>query len=210
MHNIILGLLIIVAFNQCNSSKKEKTPKDSTQTDSVLTEEKPQEETVIADFQEFAEDFVKKVNTKNLFSFVNQEYGLFVLHNPGAFPAIQRYDELEEMQKVLYRDAFTTAFVPQEGKIPEFSCDDEGWNKRGCFWKKDTYTNPKETYDIMLEYQLIPKEELDEGDYQKAEKLSKQKTYCLYATDIITGFYFINIDNQYYLYLIDVIDPCSA
>jgi hypothetical protein len=208
----VLAFMMLAFFNQCNSLGKEKEEKstDSTQTDTVLTKNQLQEEEQETSFQEFAAAFVKKVNAENLFNFISKDYGLFILHNPGAFPVIQRYDKKEDMQKVLYREAFSTKFVPQEGSIPAFSCDEEGWNKMGCFWKKDIYANIKGTYDIMLEYQLMEKDELNEEDYTKAEELSKQQTYCLYATDIVTGFYFINIDNQYYLYLIDVIDPCSA
>jgi len=102
----VVAFMILAFFNQCNSLGKEKKSTDSTQTDTVLTQNQLQEEKKEASFQEFATAFVKKVNAENLFNFISKDYGLFILHNPGAFPVIQRYDKKEDMQKVLYREAF--------------------------------------------------------------------------------------------------------
>lgn len=205
-------LVFILSLASCGSNsaevKTENTESENqTETDTKLSEE---EKADLQSFTEFAVDFMSKIKKEDVFSYINQDYGLFILHNPGTFPLIQSVNNLKEMESILYRETLTSKYSVKEENIPEFSCENNRWSKDGCFCKRDKYTVIADTYDILLEYEMINKEDLNQEDYDKAKKLSKLQTYCIYATDIVTGFYFVKIENQYYLYLIDAFDHCSA
>lgn len=215
MKKITIALSFIILFfcftacgtKSIESDTNKTTKENQTETDNDLSDN---EEESSQSFTDFAKDFVKKVKTENVFSYINKDYGLFIRHNPGTSTLVLRVNNLEEIENVLYRETLTSKFSLKEGKIPSFSCDDNKWSKDGCFWKKDKHSILIDTYDILLEYELIEKDELNKEDYNIAKKLSSQQTYAIYATDIVTGFYFIKINNKYYLYLIDVYFPCSA
>jgi len=136
-------------------------------------------------------------------------YGLYVLHNPGAFVAINNFDNNEDFLSFSIREDYQSKHDVQNGEIPAYSCEYDDWDKKGAYWTKDTFNIVLKAYEWMIEHELG---EVDKygAEYLNAQKLSKQETYCIYATDIFVGFYFIEIDNTYYLYMLNLIEPCSA
>jgi len=201
----ILFLFALLFMFQCNNTHTDIIKEAVADTNVIITSN----DTNLRMFKNFAEEFLKTIQKENLFQHTFSIYGLYVLDNPGAFIMINNFKKKEEFLSFSNRDIYKSQFSLQEGDLPEFSCENEDWNKKGAYWKKDTFDIVLKAYDWMIEYELA---EIDKesDDYLNAQTLSKKETYCVYVTDIFVGFYFIEIDNNYYLYMLDLIEPCSA
>jgi hypothetical protein len=198
-------LLFVILFVQCSNNNTS-----SKQTKQVVKEEKQdgvEKETL--SFENFAQEFIQTINKENIFKSTLPAYGLYVLHNPGAFVAINNFANKEDFLSFSIKENYESQYVVQNGEIPDYSCEDDSWDKKGTYWTKDTFEIVLKAYEWMIEYELG---EVDKqgAEYLNAQKLSKQETYCIYATDINVGFYFVEIDNTYYLYMLNLIEPCSA
>ena len=187
-------LLFVLLFIQCSNNKTNN--KQSKQVVKSEKQDKSKKETL--DFESFAQEFIKTINKEKIFQSTLPAYGLYVLHNPGAFVAINNFANNEDFSSFSIREDYQSKYVVQNGEIPTYSCEDDNWDKKGAYWTKDTFDIVSKAYEWMIEYELG---EVDKhgAEYLNAQNLSKQETYCIYATDIFVGFYFIEIDNTYYL-----------
>ncbi len=169
-------------------------------------------------FGDFFGRFIKAFNDKNTTGInecVNSDYGFFVLDNPGAFLVAKSFLSFEEIMKLEGESDIGCLKVMKvecdyvNGKAPVYSCEEEKWNKEGCFLDNNPKLPVSEIYESMIEYQLGEDEVLKAG--LELAKKSELKISCLvYSTGSNVGFYFGVVDGKWFLLCIDKITPCSA
>jgi len=171
-----------------------------------------------AEFLSTAGDFIAAFNSNNtaeLDKYVYKEYGFFVIHNPGAYVIANYYDSFSDIMSkgendvLKLKDAKFSCTDLRRGLEPTFSCDDEKWNKEGCFYGTQKNYMPSNVFRDMIEYELVSGDEIDPL-LRKAESSEKNYAYFIYNTNEFIGFYFGLKNGKYYLIAIDTVVPCSA
>jgi hypothetical protein len=169
-------------------------------------------------FADFFGRFIKAFNDKNTSGFnecVNPDYGFFVLDNPGAFCVAQSFLSFEEIMKlegesdIGYLKVMKVECDYVNGKAPVYNCEEEKWNKEGCFLDKKPKLPVSKIYKSMIEYQLGEDEVLKAG-LALAKKAELKISRLVYSTGSNVGFYFGVVDGKWFLFCIDKITPCSA
>lgn len=165
------------------------------------------------------EEFITSFNNKDvsaLDKFIDKEYGLFVLHNPGAYVAILHLNSFGDIMSMEGEYGVANLKVTKincsnyrEGLEPVYSCDDDGWNKTGCFYGTQKNLSVTGTYDLMVEYDLIDAV-VAPRLRDLAAKSEANYAYFVYNTDETIGFYFGEKNGKYYLIAIDRVIPCDA
>jgi len=175
-------------------------------------------------FEKFKTDFNSK-NISGLNEYIDPQYGLFVLDNPGAFINgyyFNSFDSILNSSKEtdLYRmKNIVIICEPAEGTLPYYSCDGgkEGWDKEGCYYDNSPEINIKSrVYGFVDEngtsgfdgdgntnetYKIIQ---------ERLSRSSEQFGHAFYATDSNLGLYFGERDGKFYLLMIDMVTPCDA
>lgn len=165
-------------------------------------------------FRPFFQEFMKAWNSKNiekLNPFIHPDYGLFVLQNPGAYLYPFYGKDASVFKKEVYGYEYRAgAKCPTllDGKLPDFSCDTEGWDKEGCFLEEGYHTEIAPLMALMGEYDLGKGK--NEASYPVAQKIDNLETMAVYSTDDTVGWNFGFIDGKWYLVMVDMEDPCSA
>lgn len=171
-----------------------------------------------AEFLSTADDFIAAFNSNNtaeLDKYIDREYGFFVIHNPGAYIVANYYDSFSDIMSkgeddvLKLKDAKFSCPDFRRGLEPTFSCDDEKWNKEGCFYGTQKNYMPSNVFRDMTEYDLVSGNEIDPL-LRKAELSEKNYAYFIYNTNDYMGFYFGLKNGKYYLITIDTVVPCSA
>lgn len=169
-------------------------------------------------FDDFFVRFIKAFNEKNsavINDCVNSDYGFFVLDNPGAFWVAYNFKSFDEIMKLEGENDVANLKVMKvecdyvNGKAPVYSCEEEKWNKEGCFLDKKPKLPVSKIYKSMIEYQLGDENEL-KSKLKLAKKSESKISHLVYSTNSNVGFYFGIVDGKWFLFCIDKITPCSA
>ena len=168
-------------------------------------------------FSDFFENFIKAFNQKDTLAvnkYLNPEYGFFVIDNPGAFSVVRHFDSFDEIMKmegeydIAYLKVLKVDCDLKNDKKPFYECE-TGWDKEGCYLEKYPKFKISDYYKTMIEYELTDsnavKEEMDLS--LKSEVMIVR---LVYSTEAPIGFYFVKIDEKWYLLCIDKVTPCSA
>lgn len=172
-------------------------------------------------FNEFLERFILAFSEKNaaiIDKYINSEFGLFVLDNPGAFAIVEHFKSFDDIMKLDYE--YNIGFLKvckvnckfTKGTIPEYNCGNEemeGWNKNGCFYNDNQTLTITKYHNFMIDYNLGDIQVIKDN-IELAAKSEKYITHLAYSTESSIGFYFGIVDNNWYLICIDKITPCSA
>jgi len=175
-------------------------------------------------FEKFKTDFNSKT-ISSLNDYIDPQYGLFVLDNPGAFINgyyFNSFDSIINSSKEtdLYRmKNIVINCEPAEGPLPYYNCDGgkEGWDKEGCYYNNSPEINIKSrVYGFVDEngnsgfdgdgntnetYKIIQ---------DRLNKSAEQFDHAFYATGSYIGLYFGERDGKFYLLMIDLVTPCDA
>ena len=173
-----------------------------------------------AEFLAAADEFLTAFNNKDvagLDKFIDKEYGVFILDNPGAYIASMRISSFSEVMSMEGEYGIANLKVtkvnctsPRRGLEPIYSCDTpEGWNKQGCFYGIEKTIRLEQMYRDMITYELLSEYEASEP-MRIAALSEKNHTYFLYNTDETIGFHFGKRNGKLYLIAIDRVIPCSA
>jgi hypothetical protein len=169
-------------------------------------------------FDDFFARFIKAFNEKNSVAIndcINPDYGFFVLDNPGAFLVARDFKSFEEIMNlegendIAHLKVMKVECVYVKGKAPVYSCEEEKWNKEGCFLDKKPKLQISKIYKSMIEYQLGDENEL-KSKLELAKKSESKISHLVYSTNSNVGFYFGIVDGKWFLFCIDKITPCSA
>ena len=165
------------------------------------------------------EDFITAFNNKDVAEidkFIDKEYGFFVIYNPGAYSAIMHLNSFGEIMSMDGEYNVANLKVTKlncsnyrEGLEPVYSCDDDRWNKTGCFYGTQKNLSVAGTYDKMIEYDLIDAV-IAPRLRDLAAKSEANYAYFVYSTNENIGFYFGEKNGKYYLIAIDRVTPCDA
>ena len=165
------------------------------------------------------DEFMTAFNNKDVAAidkFIDKEYGFFVIYNPGAFTVAMHLNSFGDIMSMEGEYDVANLKVTKvncsnyrEGLEPVYSCDDDGWNKTGCFYGTQKNLSVAGTYDTMLEYDLIDAF-IAPRLRDLAAKSEANYAYFVYSTDETIGFYFGEKNGKYYLIAIDRVIPCSA
>jgi hypothetical protein len=152
-----------------------------------------------SEFLSTADDFIAAFNSKNaveLNKYVDKEYGFFVIYNPGAFTVAMNLNSFSDVMSLEgtndvanLKVAKVNCLNPRKGLEPVYSCDNEGWNKTGCFYGTQINRSVAGVYDDMMEYELIDAV-VAPGLRDKAAASEKNFAYFVYNTDEEIGLYF--------------------
>jgi hypothetical protein len=149
-------------------------------------------------------------DTATLDRFIHPTHGFFVVLNPGAMVVAANYAKIEEASGYFPESPLVAIDLVcnlKRGKLPEFSCDDEEWDKTGCFWSTAT--------GRILAVAENLQEENAEDDYdpavvEKAKALDAVTTRAVYSTDSNIGFYFGKVRGHWTLTAVDIVTQCEA
>lgn len=226
MHKISIILLLIISILNfsCNNSSKN-IPNIEDDTLNLFRYSNDLDDSVkinidipdtIPDFKTMAENFINSFNKKDsvaLNKYIHPDYGIAVLDNPGAFHSLTTFTTFSESgsQDAIFNSQYLLDMKIEcnleYGNIPKFSCDDNNWDKEGCFFTDNVKLNLVKIHDALIEYLLIE----ENTDYRTSliyiEDITK---YGIYSTDSFIGFYFGYVNNQWYIFCIDKVSPCSA
>lgn len=175
----------------------------------------------IEPIKDFIDRLIKAFNNKNteeINECINGEFGLFVLHNPGAYIVVEHFNSFDEIMNlegeynIGYLKILKVDCDFKEGKIPHYYCDEEeeeGWDKEGCYYDKVKKMSISKFYKSMIQSGLIDANSA-ENDIKLAKQSEKYITHLAYCTYGTIGFYLGVIDNNWYLICIDIVTPCDA
>lgn len=148
----------------------------------------------------------------NLAGYIHPDYGVFMVHNPGAYVVPGHFADAAAFVKdnyiydVKYKSKFPCDVV--YGKQPHFSCDLEAWDIEGCIRTNRMHTGLVKMMDQMAEWELG--EGKKDPAYPIAQKMDALETVAVYQTDLVTGWNFAMIDGKWYWVMVDMVEPCSA
>ncbi len=152
---------------------------------------------------------VKALETKKpneLNNFINSDYGIFKLFNPGAFLAVVHENKVN-----------TDFFDFNVGKISDikeckepavYDCEKEDWDKKGVFIVKMNGFSELNTHIKNMETYGGQKMSADE--IKKGEEVAQKIAFILQITESDTKIYFAEKEGKYYIAVIDVSTPCDA
>lgn len=171
------------------------------------------------DFQRVAKEFIAAFDKKDLAvieKYINSRTGFFVLDNPGAFSFPEYFTSynqivmLDSESGIGYLNHMKTKCGDiTKGSVPVYSCDDERWDKEGCFYGEANSPGLSRLYMSLLQFELIDQTSFD-SRIDLARNIDNQITHFIYSTDESVGFYFARINGEWKLLLIDKIVACSA
>ena len=194
---LVLFVLCVVMFN-CNTSKKKGDGANG-------------------NFSDFFEEFIVAFNQKNTLEInkcFNPDYGFFVIDNPGAFSVVQHFDSFDEIMQmegeynIAYLKVLKVDCDLKSGKKPFYECE-TGWDKEGCYLEMYPKFNISDYYKSMIEYELADSNAV-KVEMDLALKSEVTIARLVYSTEAPIGFYFVKIDEKWYLLCIDKVTPCSA
>lgn len=215
MKKVFVFASMLIMLAACGTNNQQTNPVDST-TQFVVSEDKEkqkdskkEEKTDVTEFATFLQTFISTVKTyKDLAQYTeNGEY--LLVDNPGAFPIISWQNKNTEPTYALLNYTFTTQYTPIEGNMPEYSCETESWSAEGCFMSNVQKDFISGYVKVLEEYLETPKTQTMLM-HKRAKEMSGQKSYIAYITDATVGFYFYRKDGKFYLYMVDIVMPCSA
>jgi len=186
----------------------------------VLGQDKDQsfEKAVYALLKAFADKDKDTVN-----SFINKEKKLVTIYRIGVANNFSFIDSLEFSEPLVilnFRpiEIPTSNYKLQYGKLPEYSCDTDTWNRpAGLYTSKyaiDRVFTSAVRHFMDWEMEYADKEHhVSEAQYQSYRKLEKQsrKVYLLLEEGDSLAFSLTWIDGKWYLTILDrVAGDCSA
>jgi hypothetical protein len=143
---------------------------------------------------------------------IHPTLGYYFLYSPGAMSVPKHYQALSAMSSDAPWMAEANQAIdprPTQAALPTFSCDDD-FSKSGCFLQTlaQPYRAISQLQSTLVEVDLMSPDEID-GPAVNA--LEAQVSAQMIDTDAFLGFYFGNIDGQWYLLIIDSATyDCSA
>jgi len=170
----------------------------------------------IPEFKTVAEQFIEYFNSKDtnaLNAYIYPDYGITVLDNPGVYITVSTFTDFNpgNTYKGIFGNNYLNKMIIdcnlQSGKIPFYDCDDNGWNKEGCYYTDSANLDLVRLYDAIVEYVLY---EEDTKYRNQLKDIENKLTNGVYSTKSFIGFYFGYFNDKWYLLAIDMIAPCSA
>lgn len=165
-------------------------------------------------FKRFLFLFNNKI-TAEIDKCIHSDYGLFVLDNPFAFWVAEHFNSFEEIMNLDFEYNIGYLKIMKVdcdyviGKEPVYTCDEDMWNKEGCFLDKNPKLPISRIYELMINSHSsdvnIPRSEIE-----LAKKSDAQISHLVYNTDMRIGFYFGYLDGRWILFCINKITPCDA
>lgn len=152
-------------------------------------------------------EMIKVFNSKDTLAInkiLSQQLGFHYITNPGAFIVVYSSSptKLFSQHEWLGESEITEM---QYGSAPQYSCDNESWDKEGVFITENPSSTFKDIYQLMLEYELTDNEisaQLLEAD--------SAISHMVYDTKSGIGFYFGIFQNEWKLIGINIVTHCSA
>lgn len=151
-------------------------------------------------------------DAEKVMPFIHPELGLLYLTHPGAMDMVYVCENMAEV----YNNKLTPYIREQLKQIscdlkleplPDFDC--EKFSKEGCFMDKvENYTQITDLIHTLQEAEpgIIKAHELE-----RAEKIQQLVSRKLVITDLALALYLGEIDNRWYLLVIDIASyDCSA
>lgn len=172
-----------------------------------------------SDFLSMADDFIDAFNNKDvteLNKYIDKDYGLFVIDNPGAASINSHFSSFTDIMSIDNEYGIGYLKVvkincknPRKGLEPIYDCNEDGWNKQGCFYGTQKNIDLVRLYKDLIYFDLYTEAEAKEP-MRIAALSEKNFVYFLYNTEENIGFYFGFKNDRYYLIAIDKVVPCDA
>lgn len=206
MIRVLFIAIVLLSLGACNNPSDEQTAtqaQDTIATDAnELIKEAIAEETdtvlTTAENQAISEKTFRQATSRmaqnnHNFSFtISDNYGVYVITQPGALPKVEHVYQLDLQQ-------FSTAISLEQ--LPQFSCDHQAYDKEGCFGEA---VNP------LHESQLWNYTNMNEKEKQAVIAQAETIKYTIVDTQHKTTYYFSEIEGEWYLTFVDFRVPCTA
>ena len=196
MKNLIALVLFVFILSGCSSSSQGDS-----------------------EFLSFADEFITAFNSKDVKAidkYIDKSYGLFVIYNPGAYVVATNLNSFADIMAMTgdydvgnLKITKVDCVKMRKGSEPVYSCEEDRWNKTGCFYGTKKDRSLVGVYDDMIKYDLLDAVVAPELR-EKAAASEKNYVYFVYNTDQQVGFYFGSKNGKYYLIAIDRVTPCEA
>lgn len=221
---IILSIFAFIA-SSCNQATKKQTAEFAlADSNTPIEQEQAQgknkllKETIIKTIKAW-----QNKDEKTLNSLILKDFGIAFLYKPGALNRLALYDKVlfdnpEAEYSYMPSDFhFETDYKINFEELPDFDCETEKWNKPlGIYC--DTINIDKKlstTAKDMNEFLELNQFFIEDWSASKIKKF--EDIECKSHKIVVTGkeynvfaFYLTFIGNQWYLTVIDRLEPCSA
>ncbi|MCB0408903.1 MAG: hypothetical protein KDD29_01715 [Flavobacteriales bacterium] len=123
---------------------------------------------------------------------ISENYGVYVITQPGAMPNVEHLYELKESK-------FSSEVFFEE--LPKVVCNEQVYDKDGCFAQE---INP------LIESQIWNYTKMNEKEKQAIIAMVEKIKYTVIDTKNKTTYYFSEVDGEWFLTFIDKRVPCEA
>jgi len=157
-------------------------------------------------------DAFRKGDLSNAERLIHPDLGYYFIYSPGAMNVPQHFQTLAEMTADapwMGEGNQDLAAKPDMAALPSFSCDDD-FSKPGCFLQRleEPFNLVSELQEQLLRVDLIGPDQVDETQVRQIEA---KVSAGMIDTDAYIAFYFGQIDDQWYLLIVDTATyDCSA
>lgn len=204
---LLLGFIITMCA--CNSEDVANTPDTSISTYDTL----PKKDTSLAeevhpnqDFIEFYESFITGLSNKEITSFIHPIHGVYVIHSNGAMPQIDKMHTNDQFMKLFnaklkFKDHIDSLkLAPKFESLPEVICDDNTYNKTGCFAAESNLLSGSGIWNYS---------DINEKEKQSIQFATETVKITLINTFLFT-LYFSKTEEEFKVTFIDIRTPCAA
>lgn len=171
-----------------------------------------------SDFATFLNEFAKVINCKNvpvLNRFIDANYGVYVYYNPGAITYAYHYNNFSEIFDAKNDHAASAVkeikitCVLKNGSLPVFNCENEKWNKNGCFWSNVTGAGLVNALNNTKQFSGGGIE-VTQKQLENAATIDRITNYEFFSTYGNYGIYFAFVNGKWIITAIDVVSNCDA
>jgi len=169
-----------------------------------------------SDFATFMNEFAKVINCKNvevMNRFVDANYGIYVYYNPGAFIYAYHYNNFSEIFNA--KDDYAANCVKEisvtcvfkKGSLPIFNCENEKWNKTGCFWSNVNGARLVKTLNTTKQF---GGDNISQKQMENAALIDRITKYEFFSTFGGFGIYFAFENGKWIITAFDCVSNCDA
>ncbi len=205
MKKLLFFSVVFSFFFSCSNSKTD-------QDKNIIESENTESENDVSKYVDFNEAYstffwaLVDKDEKNVNSFIHPEMGMYIIESNGALPSFSLVKDIATYKKISDGKSFFSIDMEKVGteplleSLPEVTCDDNVYNKQGCFTQKINKLKDAGIWDLS---------DIKAEDKNTMELLSETIQYTVVNTANYT-FYFSQINGFWYVTFIDIRIPCVA
>ncbi|HSI90759.1 MAG TPA: hypothetical protein VK927_06545 [Adhaeribacter sp.] len=221
-YSFLLFFPALLLFSCDSSDQLENRSTTPTEADSVLVPGFGPDEDSLASRPRYVSSIIKAFSdfqqavynedTEGVNAFIDPEYGVFIIENPGAMPKMTRVTDISTFKRQFQELSFFSVkerlktCKPVEEDLPTFNCEDQtnknaGYSKEGCFIDDAKMFRESTIYKFAG---------LTEEETELVEDMLPLVQKIILQTTSSYKFYFGIVNGKWRVLFIDLRTPCTA